>query len=222
MRTRTFEDHKRISPARTVAMAAAIAVHVGALLLMLSPPRPADQAQLDPPSTDVIMIDPPIPPPPPPPAVVLPDPPPPTRRPQTVPQPRPAIQTPDPVDPAPADPVPDVLGDEPVDDPIEITGPGSAESSEARADARYGEQNHVRYPALAVRKREQGEVQLRVLVGSDGMAQQVELERSSGSRVLDTAAMKAVRAWRFVAAERNGTTVASWAIVPIRFDLSAI
>ena len=114
----------------------------------------------------------------------------------------------------------ELLTDKPVSDPV-IAGPATTNSfTDARADARYGTNNRVRYPSLAIRKKEQGEVQLRILISADGIPRQVEIARSSGSHNLDAAAKKSVMSWRFVPAERNGSAVEAWVIVPIRFNLS--
>jgi protein TonB len=69
---------------------------------------------------------------------------------------------------------------------------------------------------------QQGTVILRVLVGTDGSAQAVEVEKSSGSRALDNAARDAVRRWTFQAGTRNGISTALWARVPIKFDLQTL
>jgi protein TonB len=224
MRAQTFEDPTRLSPTRTVAMATAIAVHIGAVLFLIAPARPEAQAQLEDRSTyDAIFIEPPMapPPPPPPPPVVDPPPPPPPPVPTRIPPP---VRQQIPVEPT-TNTKPAVtddsefITDEPVSEPV-IPGPSTTESfSDARADARYGTDNRVRYPSLAIRNREQGEVQLRVLISRNGTPQQVEIARSSGSKNLDAAAKKSVMNWRFVPAERNGSPVEAWAIVPIRFNL---
>ncbi len=76
------------------------------------------------------------------------------------------------------------------------------------------------YPRIARRNGEQGTVTLRVLVSPDGAATQVELERSSGSNALDTAALETVKSWRFTPARRAGDPVAAWVIVPVVFRLT--
>jgi periplasmic protein TonB len=221
MRAPAIEDPNRLSPKRTVAMATALAIHVGALLFILVPSRPAAQAQLeDMREFDVVFIEEkPIPPPPPPPVnpPIPRDPPP--RQPMRLPTPEPPATPTTPITTA-EDPVnPDVVTDTPVSDPITPSGPPSDSFSEAHADAQYGANNRVRYPIASIKKREHGEVQLRILIGRDGRPLQVELARTSGSRELDRAAKKAVMKWRFVAAERNGEKVESWALVPIQFNL---
>jgi len=63
----------------------------------------------------------------------------------------------------------------------------------------------------------QGRVTLRLLVRSDGSVAQVNVFESSGSQVLDEAAVNAAVKWRFAPASRDGQPVESWAIIPIRF-----
>jgi periplasmic protein TonB len=78
-----------------------------------------------------------------------------------------------------------------------------------------------RYPQAARRAGEQGTVTLRVLVKTDGIPSRVEIESSSSSRHLDTAAQDAVRRWRFVPARRGADPIESWVLVPIVFRLES-
>ncbi len=101
--------------------------------------------------------------------------------------------------------------------------PANDASSETAPTAlAYGSRTAVPYPRDALRRHEQGTVVLRVLVGSDGVPQTVEIESSSGSPRLDNAARDAVMQWRFQPGTRGGTTHAAWARVPIAFDLSSL
>jgi protein TonB len=75
------------------------------------------------------------------------------------------------------------------------------------------------YPPSSLRRREQGNVMLRVKVSADGMPLAVDLAETSGYPSLDNAAEAAVRQWRFVAATRAGRPVAAVAYVPVRFRL---
>jgi len=61
---------------------------------------------------------------------------------------------------------------------------------------------------------------LRVPVREEGVATQMELERSSGSNLLDTAALETVQRWRSAPARRAGDRVAAWVIVPAVFRLT--
>lgn len=76
-----------------------------------------------------------------------------------------------------------------------------------------------RYPVAAIQERRSGTVMLRVLVGSDGRLQQVEVETSSGSPDLDEAAIAAVRDWRFNPAHDGYKAVPAWIGVPVNFSL---
>jgi protein TonB len=78
-----------------------------------------------------------------------------------------------------------------------------------------------RYPAEARREGAEGTVLLRVWVAADGGPTRVEVERSSGHRALDAAAMGAVRNWRFVPAQRGGEAVEGIATVPLVFRLDS-
>ncbi len=75
-------------------------------------------------------------------------------------------------------------------------------------------------PALAVRRGYEGTTLLRVRILEDGRVEVVEIKESSGYRILDEAAMKAVRPWRFAPALMAGKPVASWVLVPIAFKLT--
>lgn len=76
-----------------------------------------------------------------------------------------------------------------------------------------------RYPPIARRNGEQGTVTLRVLVTQEGVPARVNIEQTSGSRHLDTAALEAVKTWRFVPARRGAEPVEAWVLVPIVFRL---
>ena len=88
-----------------------------------------------------------------------------------------------------------------------------------RFNAAYLQNPAPIYPLLSRRVGEQGKVLLRVVVRPDGMPEQIELRRSSGSQRLDQAAVEAVRKWRFVPARQGETPVTAAVIVPIVFPL---
>ncbi|MFC3214979.1 energy transducer TonB [Novosphingobium panipatense] len=76
------------------------------------------------------------------------------------------------------------------------------------------------YPVEARRAREQGVVKLLVLVGVDGEVKDIAVASSSGSSRLDTAALKAVRRWRWVPMMSNGLATAVRGYVTIPFVLT--
>jgi protein TonB len=98
------------------------------------------------------------------------------------------------------------------------TGPADSDP----AALAYLTRTRVPYPREAIALRQQGTVILRVLVGTDGIPQAIEIDKSSGSRSLDNAARDAVRRWTFQAGTRNGISAALWARVPIKFDLQTL
>ncbi len=61
---------------------------------------------------------------------------------------------------------------------------------------------------------------LKVLVGPDGVPQDIQVEKSSGSRLLDQAAIEAVKTWVFNPGSKGGKPAAGYALVPIDFNLS--
>lgn len=77
------------------------------------------------------------------------------------------------------------------------------------------------YPPLARRLGEQGRVLLRVLVSSNGDADTVALEDSSGFSKLDEAAIQAVKKWRFIPAKRSNQPISAYVLVPVKFSLES-
>lgn len=75
------------------------------------------------------------------------------------------------------------------------------------------------YPAADRRAEHEGTVVVRVLIGEDGRAQQVEVAGSSGYPGLDAAAVASVQRWTFAPARNGGGPVAGWASVKVRFQI---
>lgn len=76
-----------------------------------------------------------------------------------------------------------------------------------------------RYPVESRRLKEEGTVVLLLTVGIDGRVADIRVSRSSGSDRLDTAALSAVRKWRWAPTVRNGQPVPVQGIVEIPFVL---
>ena len=83
----------------------------------------------------------------------------------------------------------------------------------------YGFTPRPPYPAVAIRRGYEGSVLLNVRVLPNGKAEEVTVFRSSGHKVLDNAALRAVKKWKFVPAQRGFKAVSSWVKVPIEFRL---
>lgn len=76
------------------------------------------------------------------------------------------------------------------------------------------------YPRDALRTRAEGTVMLQVLVDIDGRPLDVQVQSSSGNRLLDDTARKHVlKRWRFKPAMRDGVAVQAYGLVPVAFKL---
>ncbi len=83
----------------------------------------------------------------------------------------------------------------------------------------YLEMTKPRYPPLAKRLRQEGTVKLLVLIDLEGKPKALKVQESSEHSILDKAALKAVKKWRFKPHIVGKKPVEAWAIVPIDFDL---
>lgn len=201
---------------RVAGMSAACIVHGVMFGLLLLAPRselPAQTDDADPPLVFVQHEPEPEPPPPPPVAEL---PPPAVIEQQPVTPPPPAA-VPVPIPTIPESPVAIRVDPQPPAPPTPRSEPIPDGGASVGAD--YRNRKGLVYPQQSLVKREQGTVLLRVLVSVDGAPEQVEIQRSSGSRHLDRAAVDAVKRWRFRPGSRNGVAFADWVVVPIDFRL---
>lgn len=204
----------RIDPLRVTGMAGAMAVNAVAMMLLLMPVQaPPIQVEDDPEPTWVPYDTVKPPPPPPPPTVEI--------RPRTTARPTPQTVTP-PVQP------PVVLHDTLTEmstrptttidvPPVEPSFPPGPEE---RTALEYASAPPPSYPRRALNAQIEGTVVLRVLVGADGKPIEATVQRSSGHRELDEAALRQVlRRWSFRPAMRDGQAIQVYGLVPIRFSL---
>ena len=75
------------------------------------------------------------------------------------------------------------------------------------------------YPRLAIRRGIEGEVSRAVSVSASGEVAGISISKPSGSRLLDQAALEAVRQWQFAPAVRNGTPSPATTTIPVQFRL---
>ncbi|MGF1687260.1 energy transducer TonB [Photobacterium japonica] len=75
------------------------------------------------------------------------------------------------------------------------------------------------YPRIARRKGLEGNVLLDVWLDEKGEQTRLEIAKSSGHAVLDEAAIKAVKKWRFNGYQENGIRLAHRVKIPVRFNL---
>jgi periplasmic protein TonB len=78
----------------------------------------------------------------------------------------------------------------------------------------------VRYPPLAVNNSIEGATLLSVRIDQFGKVRQIGIVKSSGSVLLDSAALESVSKWTFKPARRkDGTPISSVVTVPLRFTM---
>ncbi len=75
------------------------------------------------------------------------------------------------------------------------------------------------YPRIAREAGWEGTVLIRVAVQPDGNPESVKIQRSSGHSILDTAAIEAVKKWKFSPAKDGNIPIRSVVEIPINFDL---
>ncbi|MFM2094849.1 MAG: hypothetical protein RIS70_1973 [Planctomycetota bacterium] len=75
------------------------------------------------------------------------------------------------------------------------------------------------YPRELLAQGVEGLVKLRVTVSAEGKPGTIRVHQSSGYAEFDSAAIAAVRRWRFEAGRRNAIAVESTIVVPVRFQI---
>lgn len=75
------------------------------------------------------------------------------------------------------------------------------------------------YPVLARKRGQEGTVHVRCQVDASGNLVSTNVAKSSGFKLLDEAALKAVGKWKFKPGRKNGTNIAGSVIVPVQFKL---
>ncbi|MBM3859813.1 MAG: energy transducer TonB [Verrucomicrobia bacterium] len=105
------------------------------------------------------------------------------------------------------------------------TGTGAGVGMGEGDGAGFGGANYLRnpqpqYPSIARQQGWEGTTVLRVEIRANGLIGVIQIVQSTGHKVLDDAAIEAVRAARFQPARHNGTPITSWAEVPVTFRLN--
>ncbi|MBZ5794526.1 TonB family protein [Burkholderia contaminans] len=222
-----LRDDAAFSPQTALACAlGAAALHAALVWTWLHAPAPASKPLVTPPIA-LEMTAPPEPLPQAPKAAsVAPPKPLPQARNTHPPRPRPApTPTPTPlssVPPPPAAPSPapaDTTVAAPPAAARAIASPAAEKTTLPDGNADYLRNPAPAYPAIAQDYGWQGKVVLHVHVLANGTPDLVELRSSSGHRVLDDAAVTAVRRWSFVPARHGTTPVDGWVDVPLNFQL---
>lgn len=192
-----------------------IGVHAGVLAaVVLSPSAPMPIVVEPTIQGMLVMAEPEEAPPPNP----LPLPPPPEKKPEPKPKPKPlpkappserAVEAPEP-EPVSA-PTEEPVKEQPTE-PAPVVLPPRTDASEQNNPAPV-------YPAISKRLGEKGIVSLEILVKADGTVGEVKVKKSSGYKRLDTAAITAIKRWRFIAASENGISIDYWYEIDFDFGL---
>jgi protein TonB len=205
---------------RITALSAAIALNLAALLLVLRPMAPqiaeVFHAPAQVPQIRIIKAE-PLPPPPP--AIVIPKPQP-VVVPKAAPTPTKQVEQPAPtpmhMTDESANPVPVV------DAPPTLAPPSPVTAAPVETSLAY-RTAPLAYPKDGLAHRLEGTVMLRVLVDENGKPIEVDIEKSSGQRILDRSAQDQVlHKWLFQPAVVQGQHVKAWARVPVTFNLNQL
>lgn len=84
-------------------------------------------------------------------------------------------------------------------------------------EANYRHWSPPAYPRRALDLGQEGTVTLHAQIAPNGLPKELKVAESSGYRLLDLAALAAVKTWEFEPARADGSTITSWVRVPVRF-----
>ena len=104
-------------------------------------------------------------------------------------------------------------------EPVKQKEPHPAADVRTEAKPDYFQNPAPPYPELAKQMHQEGTVILEVEVNKDGMPENLQIKTSSGYRLLDQAALKAVSHWRFYPGRIGELAVESKVTVPVRFKI---
>ena len=91
----------------------------------------------------------------------------------------------------------------------------------ARLNPRFARQFQPRYPSGLLRLDIEGNVSVRVLVGTDGRAKDIELISTPHPEFWETTRKHALRKWRFQPATKDGSPIESWISLKVRFEINS-
>ena len=96
---------------------------------------------------------------------------------------------------------------------------GTAAEVVTDAEPLYRMNPEPRYPRMAKKRGYQGTVLVDVLVSENGRVKNLILSESCGYKILDNAALEAVKDWLFEPGKEGDKPVEMWVQVPVRFEL---
>ncbi len=92
--------------------------------------------------------------------------------------------------------------------------------ADAKLNTRFSKQFQPPYPSGLLRMGEEGMVTVRVLVGRDGRAKQIELIDSPHEGFWTATKRHALKKWRFQPATKDGAPFESWMTLKVRFEIN--
>ncbi|WP_321326624.1 TonB family protein [uncultured Parasphingorhabdus sp.] len=91
----------------------------------------------------------------------------------------------------------------------------------ARLNTRYADRFQPAYPPGQLRLEREGEVSVRVLVGTDGRVKQIELIDAPHEDFWEATRRQALSKWRFTPETRDGKPFESWITLKVRFEINS-
>lgn len=207
-------------PALLVASALGHAIFVHTRIL---PTRPAEVVLTPTETSEIFLIEEPPPPPPAPTPEPTPGPLPPEPEPTPVPEEiLAAEQSPEFAEPpeAPAPTPPPAPTPKPTPRPAPVAQKAKPSSIVSKPVPVVLKNSPPHYPEIARRNGWEGRVMVRVEVSADGRPLSTAIAKSSGYGILDQAALRAVKSWRFQPRPISGIASAGTVEVPVNFALN--
>lgn len=95
-----------------------------------------------------------------------------------------------------------------------------SEKTSVDRSARVIQRSPPEYPSAARNKGMAGEVIVKVRISSNGIVEEVKVEKADPPGIFEESAIKAIKNWRFEPAFQKGQAVAAWVTQKIRYELN--
>src|ERR1017187_6770156 len=105
--------------------------------------------------------------------------------------------------------------------PKDLPPPPRAPSAPTKLEVTYKPDISNYYPEQARRDGQEGRAQVKIFINTSGKVESAEIASSSGFPILDEAAIKVGRAFRFKPPTQEGKPVATCPVLPVKFELHA-
>lgn len=92
---------------------------------------------------------------------------------------------------------------------------------QAKLNPRYARQFQPRYPSGLLRMDIEGNVSVRVLVGTNGRVKDIQLLSSPQPEFWESTRKHALRKWRFQPATKDGKPIEGWINLKVRFEINS-